>query len=78
MRKTSQFLLAPLLAAGLVSWPAIASAQTPSSNPPSQTQTQPQPVGLTHSAQQAAASAATRAGQNHPGPGHHTAACCRC
>jgi predicted Zn-dependent protease len=42
MRKSSQFLLALLLAAGLVSWPAFASAQTPSTNPPSQQQTQDQ------------------------------------
>jgi len=42
MRKSSQFLLALLLAASLVSWPAITSAQTPSSDPPSQTQTKPQ------------------------------------
>ncbi len=42
MRKSSQFLLALLLAASLVSWPAIASAQDPASNPPSQSQTQTQ------------------------------------
>ena len=42
MRKSSQFLSTLLLAAGFVSWPAVASAQTPSSDPPSQTQTQPQ------------------------------------
>jgi predicted Zn-dependent protease len=42
MRKSSQFLLALLLAVSLVSWPAIASAQDPSSNPQSQPQTQPQ------------------------------------
>jgi predicted Zn-dependent protease len=41
MRKSSQFLLALLLAVSLVSWPAITSAQTPSSNPPSQPQAQP-------------------------------------
>ncbi len=40
MRKSPQFLLAMLLAAGLVSWPGSASAQTPASNPPSQTQPQ--------------------------------------
>ncbi|HWN76099.1 MAG TPA: M48 family metallopeptidase [Candidatus Udaeobacter sp.] len=42
MRKFSQFLLALLLAASLVSWPAVTSAQTPSTNPPSQQQTQQQ------------------------------------
>jgi predicted Zn-dependent protease len=43
MRKSSQFLLALLLAASLVAWPAITAAQTPSSNPPSQTQPHTQP-----------------------------------
>jgi predicted Zn-dependent protease len=42
MRKSSQFLLALLLALSLVSWPAIASAQDPASNPPSKSQTQTQ------------------------------------
>src|ERR1700739_4097946 len=42
MRKSSQFLLALLLAVSLVSWPAVTSAQTPSTNPPSQQQTQDQ------------------------------------
>ena len=42
MRKTSQFPLALLLAVGIVSSPAITSAQNPSSNPPSQTQAQTQ------------------------------------
>ena len=42
MRKSSQFLLALLLAASLVSWPVVTSAQTPSTDPPSQQQTQQQ------------------------------------
>jgi beta-barrel assembly-enhancing protease len=42
MRKSSQFLLALFLAVSLVSWPAVTSAQTPSTNPPSQQQTQDQ------------------------------------
>ncbi len=40
MRKSTQFGLGFLAAVSLVSWPAVASAQTPSSNPPGQTQTQ--------------------------------------
>jgi predicted Zn-dependent protease len=40
MSKPSQFLLALLLAASVVAWPAFTSAQTPSSNPSSQTQPQ--------------------------------------
>jgi len=47
MRKSPQFLLALLLAVSLVSWPAIASAQTPSTNSPSQQQTQDQTQGQT-------------------------------
>jgi beta-barrel assembly-enhancing protease len=42
MRKSSQFLLALLLAPSIACLPAVTSAQSPSTNAPSQTQTQPQ------------------------------------
>ena len=43
MRKPSQFLWTTLGATALIAWPVITAAQSPSSNPPSQTQTQSQP-----------------------------------
>jgi predicted Zn-dependent protease len=43
MRKVSQFLWTTLGATALIAWPVITAAQSPSSNPPSQTQTQSQP-----------------------------------
>jgi len=43
MRKSSQFLWTTLVATALIAWPVIIAAQSPSSSPPSQTQTQSQP-----------------------------------
>jgi predicted Zn-dependent protease len=68
MRKSSQFLLAPLLAVSLVSWPAVTSAQTPSTNPPSQQQTQDQTQTPTQSQTQAPAQSPTPIPVSQPAP----------